>query len=147
MWRSASSLDDEVIVRMCLALNAEDPGPEPVPPDHTQRTLIALRHEPRRGQALVLEIEGQVCGYALLISYWSNELGGEACAIDEMYVEPEHRSRQHATRLIEDLAEAWTPRPVALTIEVTPGNTRARALYERLGFSGGNLAMRRVLRP
>jgi ribosomal protein S18 acetylase RimI-like enzyme len=85
----------------------------------------------------------------LLISFWSNELGGEVCNIDELFVAPEYRGRGVATALLERLAEGeeslWPVRPAALALEVTPQNERARALYERLGFRGKNLAMRRLL--
>jgi ribosomal protein S18 acetylase RimI-like enzyme len=145
----ANAPDDKAIVRLCLALNAEDPGPNPVPAEHMQRTLEVLRKEPHRGCATVLEIKGRTCGYALLMAFWSNELGGEICTIDELYVEPEHRGRRHATRLIDDLAAGkgpYTPRIVALTLETTPNNIRARRLYERLGFRAGGPVMRRLVR-
>ena len=74
---------------MCLALNVEDPGPSPVPAANTRQTLHVLRTQPQRGRAVVLELAGHLCGYALLISFLSNELGGEVCAIDEIYVEPD----------------------------------------------------------
>src|SRR5450755_4116031 len=104
VWRIADSAEDETIVRMCLALNAEDPGRDPVPAENTRRTLLALREAPLRGLAILLELDGRPCGYALLISFWSNELGGEVCSIDELYVEPEQRGRGYATHLIGDLA-------------------------------------------
>jgi ribosomal protein S18 acetylase RimI-like enzyme len=148
MWRMAAPSDDEAIVRMCLALNAEDPGPEPVPPQNMQRTLRVLRETPLRGRAVVLERDGQACGYALLISFWSNELGGDVDVIDEIYVDPAHRGRRYATSLIETLANGTAPTAssvVALALEVSPDNLRARRLYERLGFQARNLAMRRLL--
>jgi len=148
VWRLATPADDDAIVRMCVALNVEDPGPHPVPPEHTRKTLTALREVPSRGRAIALELDGHVCGYALLMAYWSNELGGEVCAIDELYVEREYRGRRHATRLIDELAAGtslWSPRPVALALEVTPNNVQARRLYERAGFRAHNLAMRRRL--
>jgi GNAT superfamily N-acetyltransferase len=148
MWRDAVTADDEAIVRMCTALNAEDPGPEPVPPEHMRRTLRTLRESPVRGRAVVLEIDGATAGYALLISYWSNELGGEVCVIDELYVAPEHRGSAYATRFLESLAarrEPWVANAVALALETTPDNERARRLYERVGFRGRNLSMRRRL--
>lgn len=148
MWRVPSTSEDEAIVRMCLALYAEDPGPETVSAGNMQRTLLALREARNRGRAVVLDIEGQLCGYALLISFWSNELGGEVYVIDEVYVEPRHRGHRYATRLFEDLAagtEPWSAEVVALALEVTPNNVRARRLYERLGFRAHNLAMRRRL--
>ena len=141
--------DDEEIVSMCVALNAEDPGPAPVRPDQMRRTLIKLREEPNRGRAVVCEVDGRAAGYALLISFWSNELGGDVCNIDELFVAPEYRGRGLATALFEQLSDRgqslWPVRPAALALEVTPQNERARTLYERMGFRGKNLAMRRPL--
>ena len=144
MWRAALLEDDEAIVRMCIALNAEDPGPHPVPAENMRRTLRELRQTPVRGRAMALEVNGRIRGYALLISFWSNELGGEVCTIDELYVEPEHRGSGHATRLLQSLSERsepWLKNTVALALEATPANVRARRFYERLGFEGANVAM------
>jgi ribosomal protein S18 acetylase RimI-like enzyme len=104
---------------------------------------------PHRGRALVCEVDGRPAGYALLISFWSNELGGEVCNIDELFVAPEYRGRGLATDLFTMLTaneqSLWPTKPAALALEVSPTNIRARALYERLGFHGNNLAMRRPL--
>jgi GNAT superfamily N-acetyltransferase len=149
MWRLATPSDDETIVSMCMALNGEDPGPAPVSPDQVRRTLAKLREQPKRGRAVVYDVDGSRIGYALLISFWSNELGGEVCAIDELFVAPDHRGNGIATALFARLANGeqllWPDKPVALALEVSPRNERARALYERLGFQGENLAMRRLL--
>lgn len=137
MWRPAAPEDDGAIIALAQALYVEDPASAPVPREHHARTLEALRREATRGLAVVLELERRVCGYALLVSYWSNELGGEICTIDELYVAPPHRSRGHGAALVASLGEEggpWPGRPVALELEVTPDNARARALYERLGF-------------
>jgi len=136
MWRDSRPEDDEAIVALCRALYEEDPASKPVPESHHRRTLAVLRASPVRGRAVVLE-EGGVIGYAILAACWSNELGGEVLIIDELYVVPERRSRGHARALIEALMRGegpWPGRPVALELEVTPDNARARALYERLGF-------------
>ena len=146
MWRLAAPSDDAAIVDMCTQLNAEDPGPEPVPPAHMQRTLAKLRNEPMRGRAVVLELDGKARGYALLIAYWSNELGGETCTLDEIFVAAEARGRGHTTRLVGGLADGslpWAKGAVALELEVTPSNQRARSLYERLEFRPHNLGMYR----
>jgi len=75
MWRLAKPEDDDAVVEMCMRLCDEDPGHLTVYPENIRATLQALR-EPCRGHAVVLEIENQRSGYALLIAFWSNELGG-----------------------------------------------------------------------
>jgi ribosomal protein S18 acetylase RimI-like enzyme len=133
-------------VRLGSALYEEDPSPDPVGSDHFEGTLAAFRDAPWRGAALVLELGGEVRGYALLVSFWSNELGGEVCDIDELYVAPEARGLGHGSKLLDALAAGstlWPGRAVALALEVTPDNRRARALYERLGFAGKNVGLRR----
>jgi GNAT superfamily N-acetyltransferase len=149
MWRIARISDDEAIVLMCMALNADDPGPTPVRPEQVRRTLTKLRAESARGLAVVCEVDGHTVGYALLISFWSNELGGEVCNVDELFVAPDYRGRGLATALFGALADRqpslWPIRPAALALEVSPQNERAGALYRRLGFEGKNLAMRRRL--
>lgn len=138
LWRAAQIQDDPTIIAMCRELNREDPGPRPVPDTHMISTLRNLRDNPVRGCAVVLALDAKVQGYALLISFWSNELGGEVCYIDELFVAAPHRSRGHATALIQELVSArcqlWPRKPVVIELEVTPNNTRARAMYSRLGF-------------
>jgi ribosomal protein S18 acetylase RimI-like enzyme len=135
-WRAATPADDDAIVAMCLELDREDPGPVPIGPESMRRTLDALRREPTRGRAVVLAAADGPIGYALLVSFWSNELGGDVCEIDELFVRAAHRSGGLGSSLVEALArgDLWPVRPVALTLAVRPDNARARALYERLGF-------------
>lgn len=151
MWRPWNPEDAERVVALCLALYAEDPPTVPVGEAQVRRTLERFRDRPDRGLVAVLEVGGTVAGYALLVPWWSNELGGEVCQVDELYVAPEARGSGLGTALLRDLAAGAGPFPVrfvALQLEVTPDNRRARALYERLGFEPmRNLSMRRLLLP
>lgn len=137
-WRLAVPADDEAIVALSLALYREDPAPQPVPASQTRATLARFRAEPTRGRAVVLEFGGRVEGYSLLASFWSNEVGGEICTVDEFYVSPAARGRGEGRRLLESLISGcalWEPKPVAFDLEVTPANDRARKFYSSLGFT------------
>jgi GNAT superfamily N-acetyltransferase len=137
-WRPATAADDEAVVGFCLELNREDPGPRPVVAEQVRRTLATLRGAPARGRAVVLEAAGALAGYALLVSFWSNELGGEVCNVDELYVVPAARGQGHGTALIRSIAAGtgpWHGVPIAIELEVSPDNPRARALYESIGFA------------
>jgi ribosomal protein S18 acetylase RimI-like enzyme len=150
-WRLATERDSDSLMEMNLRLNAEDPsGATPFDPAMMEKTLLEIRANPIRGAVAVLELRDKRCGYALLISFWSNEFGGEICAVDELYVEPEFRGRGFATRLIQSLAEGnspiWPRRTAAITVEAYRTNSRASAFYEKLGFEmSPNHAMRLVI--
>ena len=138
-WRLATPQDFDCIVAMNERLNREDPSEAMALDGMTmRRTLSEITLNPIRGAAAVLELEGKLCGYALLISFWSNEFGGEICAIDELYVDPEFRGRRFATQFVEILRRPgnpiWSRRTAMLTVEAYRTNPRAKALYERLGF-------------
>lgn len=141
MWRRAVEADDGEVIRFCLALNDEDPGPAPVLAAQVERSLRTFRLEPHRGMAVVLDIDETVVGYALLTSFWSNELGGEVCLIDELYVAPDSRGRGHATALLDQLAALWGRPFVAASLEVSATNEDAMRLYRRAGFMGTNVVL------
>lgn len=138
MWKLAVPENDLDIVELSLSLFREDPSTETVTAEQILRTLLALREAPTRGVALVLELEGQTLGYALLIAFWSNELGGEVHMIDEIYVDAQVRGQGHGRALMVDLLSGYSKfglrQSAAFQLEVSPKNTRARKLYESLGF-------------
>jgi ribosomal protein S18 acetylase RimI-like enzyme len=58
--------------------------------------------------------------------------------IHDLHVRPEHQGRGIARRLLDAVeAEARAMECCKLTLEVQENNHGARALYERVGFSGG----------
>lgn len=146
-WRIALATDDDSIAEMCRCLYVEDPGPSPIPPENIQITLATLRRHPGRGRAVVLDIDGRVSGYALLIAFWSNEFGGNVCEVDELFIIPQHRNQGHGSALFAAIAEdgLWPDALVAIALGTTPHNAAARRLYKRLGFAELGIAMiRRV---
>ncbi len=137
---------------MSLALFAEDPGTFALTARDVGRTLSTLENEPVRGCAVVVQddVDGvdRVVGYALLCSFWSNELRGEVCTVDELFIDHRVRSRGLGSELVRQLVQQrrFFPRAVGFELEVTPSNGRARALYERLGFVPRKNATLRLLR-
>src|SRR5262245_29205582 len=136
LWRLAEPTDDEAVVTMCLRLYIEDPGPVVIDSGRVRRTLDVFRREPHRGRAVVAEWEGRPVGYALLVPFWSNELGGCVCEVDELYVEAQFRSRGIGRALFDaiEAGEIWEDTTVAIALGVTKSNDRARSLYQRVGF-------------
>jgi GNAT superfamily N-acetyltransferase len=145
-WRACRGDEHEGIAVLMLALYEEDPAPTPMTRTRGIGTLQRLAQEPSRGLALAYDRGQGLEGYALLCSFWSNELGGEVCIVDELYVVPAARRLGAATGLLEGLVRGhwpWFQAAVAVELEVTPANTKARALYERLGFAAYKNALMR----
>lgn len=145
--RDAGPDDHAAIAAMGVQLYVEDPGHRPVTADDVRRTLEHLLSHPTRGKVVVVEREGELGGYAILCAFWSNELGGLIAIVDELYVAPAHRGRGLGSAVVETVAAggvAGFTDLVAVDLEVTPDNARARALYARLGFKPQkNAGMRR----
>jgi len=126
--------DEADVLRMVRALYLEDPSPH-TPGDANVRRTLGVITDPKRG-AVWLADDGTGTvpfAYMFLSRMWSNELGGDIVFVDELWVAPERRSRGVGTALIEH-GIATTNGAAAFELEITPDNTRARALYERLGF-------------
>ena len=149
MWRPANPADREEIVSMCLALNREDPGVVLVDAEQVRKTLAVFEREPGRGRAVVAETPGgRLAGYAFLVPFWSNEQGGAICEVDELYVHPERRGEGVGSTLFGAIDAGRFGAFVGTALGVTPGNVRARRLYERLGFRAvGTTMLRRRVAP
>ena len=140
--------DVDDVLRMVRELYVDDPSPHAPGDDNVRRTLDVITDVRRGAVWLADDGEGTApFAYLFLTKVWSNELGGDLVFIDELWVARERRSRGVGTALVEH-GIATTKGAVAFELEVTPGNTRARALYERLGFRPlRNASLRRVLGP
>jgi GNAT superfamily N-acetyltransferase len=147
MWRPARPEDRDDIVSMCLALDREDPSITHVDERRIRETLAVFERQPARGRAVVVEVRGRVAGYALLVPFWSNALGGEVCEVDELYVRPESRGEGLGSALFAALDAGRFGSFAATALGVTPDNVRARRLYERLGFRAAGTTMVRVPVP
>ena len=131
--RSVKPSDIDLLTNMIRAYYREDQGIE-VPSSNIEATLTEFAANPIRGRVEILEHAGRIAGYALLVTYWSNEYSGTILFIDELYVKPEFRRQGLGRTYIEKLIDQPPYDAVAIQLEVTPENKRAQALYERLGF-------------
>lgn len=87
------------------------------------------------GRIWLIESEDAVAGYIVLTFGFSIEYGGMHGFIDELFVSDSFRSRGLGALAIEHASALC--RSLGLTVillEVAFENTRAHALYERIGF-------------
>ncbi len=134
-YRTASRADHPLLLGFMRQLYDEDPAERPVPDEHFRQTLLELEQHPERGTILVMEKDQQIVGYAVMINFWSNECGGNVLTIDELFVAKPMRGQGLGAGFVQQVIATKMNDFVALRLEVTPANSRARRLYERLGFS------------
>ena len=88
------------------------------------------------GRCFVVEVDGEMAGYAVLGFGFSLEYGGRDAFLDELYLAPAQRGRRHGGRVLELLEAAARAAGIqALHLEVGRENAAGRALYARRGFS------------
>jgi GNAT superfamily N-acetyltransferase len=119
---------------MMQVLYAEDKSEFPVDQSRFAINVGTLVGMPSAGRIVLFRQGEHLCGYALLIPYWSNEFGGNVLFVDEMFVIPEARNRGIGRSFFKFLDQARPFEAVALALEVSPGNSGALGLYESIGF-------------
>lgn len=95
----------------------------------------ALVRERTLGETWLVEVDGEVAGYAVLALGFSLEYRGRDAFVDDLYLVPARRGVGLGRRAMEAVEAAARERGiVALHLEVERGNTRAQTLYRRLGY-------------
>jgi len=133
-YRQFKIQDSEVVAELIQDLYREDPSDRPMLPQKIAKTFDSLTRHPELGCIMIFEYENEIVGYSIIINFWSNEFGGNIGFIDELYVKKEFRCKSIGTNFIKYLAENKFGGAVALRLEVTPDNKKARKLYESIGF-------------
>ena len=132
MIRRISETDRAEYLRMAHDFYHSPAVMHPVPDSYLERGFAEMMRSGDYMQGLIFEADGQVAGYALLCKTWSQEAGGSAVWIDEIYVLPEFQGRGLGRAFFAEL-EAIAP-AARYRLEIEPDNARAEALYRRMGF-------------
>jgi ribosomal protein S18 acetylase RimI-like enzyme len=137
-YRMPTPRDMPALVKLMQAFSREEPGStEPggeLPAERALATVAELSRSRDRGSLFVFEREGALAGYAILILYWSNELGGTVLAVDELYVEPGQRRQGIASDFLALLGKVAPQGVVSIQLEVNRANRRGLGLCRKLGF-------------
>jgi len=122
------------VIEMMRGLYAEDEAASKVDEAKFPATIQAFLTQPERGRVELFLHGEDLVGYALVVPYWSNEFGGVIAFLDEMYVKPGARGRGIGREMFAYLKRTKPFDAVAVWLEVSPKNVRARAMYELVGL-------------
>lgn len=107
----------------------------PATEDGLKKAVSGMLEVPARGDILLASVDGRAVGVAVLAYSWTLEHGGLSCWLDELYVEPELRSKGIGRALLLfAMGHVKARGAAAIDLEVVEGHERAARLYEREGF-------------
>ena len=86
-------------------------------------------------RGLAILDETGLCGYCQLTFSMSTEAGGMVVWVEELYLTPACRNKGYGSKVLEFIKKEYAGRAARIRLEVTAANPRARALYEREGFT------------
>ena len=133
MIRRIRPEDREIYLRMAWDFYHSDAVLHPVPYENLTASFDEMMRSDAYMTGWIFEWEGNTAGYALLCKTWSQEAGGRAVWIDEIYMLPEYRGRGIGRWFFSQLKEI---EPAArYRLEIEPENIRAKTLYEAMGFT------------
>lgn len=133
MLRLFTSSDRADYCRLAHEFYRSDAVDHTIPDDFISRTADAVLAGTPYAAIYMLEQDGQLAGYALLALTWSQEAGGLAVWVEELYVLPQFRGQGLGSAFFREL-EGLYPSAARFRLEIEPDNLRARALYAKMGF-------------
>lgn len=137
-FRLAHPTDVGTVVNFSRRLNEEDPdftGDFHFDEANVRQAVSELAGQPALGRLWLIEQQGQAIGYVALCFGFSLESHGRDAVVDEIYLLPEFRGQGIGTAAMKFVeAEARRLGLKRLYLEAERANTRAVALYQKLGF-------------
>jgi GNAT superfamily N-acetyltransferase len=125
---------DVVALTAAYALDAMGNG-GPLPPYVLERLIPGLRAQPT-ALILLAYVEGKAVGIATCFRGFSTFAAQPLVNIHDLAVLPTHRGRGIGRLLLDGVARKATELGCCkVTLEVQEGNTKARKVYEKAGFS------------
>ena len=137
IYRKATPADAPAIVEFQLAMARETEELE-LDRDVCAAGVAAVFAEPQHGQYFVSETAGQVIASLLITYEWSDWRNGVVWWIQSVYVRPEARGQGVYAGLYEHVKQLVQSEPDirGIRLYVDKRNTRAQAVYTRLGMNG-----------
>ena len=125
--------DRDEYIKMATKFYDSDAVIKPIPIKYIEDTFDEMMRSDTYCEGYIFKSGAQYAGYGVLSKTYSQEAGGIAVWVEELYFKPEFRGNGLATEFFEFLKSRKDIK--RLRIEAEPDNTRAISLYKRIGFS------------
>lgn len=126
--------EKDEIVQLMFALNSEDDEELPLSNEKVH-TFFEFIKTDSSNQLFTIKQDSLLIGYCIVITFFSNEFGGECLEIDELYIKPNFRNKGLGKEVMQYLeGYARSKKLVMMFLIATSNNKRAQRFYERFGF-------------
>ena len=129
MIRKMRSEDKKTYMEMAREFYHSDAVLHPVPDTYFERTADEALRSDVYAEIFLFECENEAAGYGLIAKTYSQEAGGMVWWIEEVYVREAFRSKGIGREFF-----AYLDKVTRMRLEVEEDNTRAVALYKKLGY-------------
>ena len=135
MIRRLERKDRDTFLRLSEMFYSSEAVMHSIPSRSHADTFEELMRSEEYADAFLLESDGIPVGFALTAKTWSREAGGKVLWLEELFILGEYRSKGLGREYFSFIEEyARSNGFMRIRLEVEPSNTRARSLYERLGY-------------
>ena len=134
MIRKMRSEDKKTYMEMAREFYHSDAVLHPVPDTYFERTADEALRSDVYAEIFLFECENEAAGYGLIAKTYSQEAGGMVWWIEEVYVREAFRSKGIGREFFAYLDKVKGSAVKRMRLEVEEDNTRAVALYKKLGY-------------
>ena len=134
MIRKMRSEDKKTYMEMAREFYHSDAVLHPVPDTYFERTADEALRSDVYAEIFLFECENEAAGYGLIAKTYSQEAGGMVWWIEEVYVREAFRSKGIGREFFAYLDKVKGSAVTMMRLEVEEDNTRAVALYKKLGY-------------
>ena len=134
MIRKMRSEDKKTYMEMAREFYHSDAVLHPVPDTYFERTADEALRSDVYAEIFLFECENEAAGYGLIAKTYSQEAGGMVWWIEEVYVREAFRSKGIGREFFAYLDKVKGSAVTGMRLEVEEDNTRAVALYKKLGY-------------
>lgn len=134
MVRKIKQEDKDIFMEFVKSFYNSDAVLQPIPEQYHINTFNELMRSDIYLSCYIFEYKDKPVGYALTTKSFSQEAGGIALWIDELFVLPGYRSKGLGTEFFSFLKQTIDPSVARIRLEVEPENKKALKLYNNLGL-------------
>ena len=133
--RSIEKRDRDIYLAMSRDFYRSAAVSHDIPEEFRERAFDEFLRSDVYMEGLILECGGETAGYGVVSKTWSQECGGVAWWLEELYILPQYRGVGLGHRYFSYIFDRAEKEHVCrLRLEIEPDNTRAEKLYREMDF-------------